>query len=212
MKLTKHAHSCIELEHEGMHIVIDPGSFTPNVADILSRSDAALVTHAHGDHILQDAVVAAMSACGHMVLYGPEAVVAPLCDQFGKRVLAVKAGDEFEVQGVAVSVHGGLHAEVLPIIPRVPNVGYLLGGEVFHPGDSLEMPDVAVDTLLVPVSAPWLKISEVARFVDAVRPRRAVAIHEAILSTIGLDLAARVLGNGTSPCVPVEFLEPGTAL
>lgn len=212
MKLTKHAHACIEVEHEGRRILIDPGGFTPNVTDILSRADAVLVTHAHGDHVLQDAVVEAMSARAHVVLFGPEAVVAPLRDQFGDRVRAVTAGDAFEVEGVAVSVYGVLHAEVLPIIPRVSNVGYLLGGEVFHPGDSLEVPHVEVDTLLVPVSAPWLKLSEVAEFVDAVGPRRAVAIHEAMLSPIGLDVAARVLGNGTSPCVPVEFVDPGTQL
>lgn len=210
MKLTKHAHACIAVEHEGRHIVIDPGAFTPNASDLLACADAVLVTHAHGDHMDPDAVAAAMRARVGLALYGPEAVVASLRDQFADRVHAVAPGDAFEVEGVTVSVHGGLHAEVLPIIPRVPNVGYLVAGRVFHPGDSLEVPDAEVDTLLVPVSGPWMKLSEAAQFVDAVGPRRAVAIHEAILSPIGLHLFARVLGNGSSPSVPVEFLEPGT--
>lgn len=210
MRLTKHAHACIDLEHEGRHVVIDPGSFTPNARDLLARADAVLVTHAHGDHIDPDAVADAMRARDSLVLYGPEDAVAPLRKEFGGRVRAVTPGDALEVEGVTVTVHGGLHAEVLPVMPRATNVGYLLGGRVFHPGDSLEVPDVEVETLLVPVSGPWMKLSEAAGFVDVVRPQRAIAIHEAILSRIGLDLSARVLGNGTMPTVPVEFLEPGT--
>jgi L-ascorbate metabolism protein UlaG (beta-lactamase superfamily) len=212
MKLTKHAHSCIDVEHEGRRIVIDPGGFTPNARDLLASADAVLVTHSHMDHLDPDAVNEAMRARAGMVLYGPEDVVEPLRAEFGERVRAVKAGDVLEVAGLSVSVYGGLHAEVLPIWPRGANVGFLLGGRVFHPGDSLDPPDVEVETLLVPVSGPWMKLSEAARFVDAVKPLRAVAIHEVVLSTIGLEMAARMLGNGSSPSVPVEFLEPGTEL
>jgi L-ascorbate metabolism protein UlaG (beta-lactamase superfamily) len=210
MKLTKHAHACIDVEHEGRRIVIDPGAYTPNARDVLARADAVLVTHNHMDHLDPDAVTTAMRARVGLVLYGPEDVVAPLREEFGERVRTVTPGDVLEVAGLSVSVYGGLHAEVLPVMPRAANVGFLLGGRVFHPGDSLDPPDVEVETLLVPVSGPWIKLSEAAQFVDAVRPLRAVAIHEAILSRIGLDLFARVLGNGTLPSVPVEFLEPGT--
>jgi len=211
MKLTKHAHACIAVEHEGRRIVIDPGVYTPNAAEVLVGADAVLVTHSHMDHLNPDVVAEAMRARVGTVLYGPEDVVAPLRKEFGERVRAVKPGDVLEVAGLSVSVYGGLHAQVLPSMPRAVNVGFLLGGRVFHPGDSLDPPDVEVETLLVPVSAPWLKLSEVAQFVDAVRPLRAVAIHDAILSRVGLELSARVLGNGTMPTVPVEFLEPGTA-
>ncbi len=210
MKLTKHAHACIDVEHEGRRIVIDPGAFTPNARDLLASADAVLVTHSHMDHLDPDAVTAAMRARVGMVLYGPEDVVAPLREEFGERVYAVRSGDVLEAAGLSVSVYGGLHAEVLPSMPRAANVGFLLGGRVFHPGDSLDPPDVEVETLLVPVSGPWMKLSESAQFVSAVKPLRAIAIHEALLSSIGLGLAARVLGNGSSPSVPVEFLEPGT--
>ncbi|NYI41013.1 MBL fold metallo-hydrolase [Demequina lutea] len=212
MRLTKHAHACIDVEHEGRRIVIDPGAFTPNARDLLANADAVLVTHSHMDHLDPDAVADAMRARIGLVLYGPEDVVASLREEFGERVRAVKPGDVLEVAGLSVSVYGGLHAEVLPSIPRAVNVGFLLGGRVFHPGDSLDPPDVEVETLLVPVSGPWIKLAEAAQFVSAVKPLRAVAIHEVILSPIGLALAAHVLGNGSSPSVPVEFLEPGTEL
>jgi len=212
MKLTKHAHSCVEVEHERRRIVIDPGGFTPNARDLLASADAVLVTHSHGDHLEPDAVVDAMRARTAMVLYGTEDVVAPLREEFGERVRTVAPGDVLEVAGLSVSVYGGLHAQVLPSIPRAVNVGFLLGGRVFHPGDSLDPPDVEVETLLVPVSGPWMKLLEAAEFVNAVKPLRAVAIHEALLSSIGLGIAARILGNGSSACVPVEFLENGTDL
>ena len=210
MKLTKHAHACIEVEHEGRRILIDPGAFTPNAPQLLAAADAVLITHAHRDHVVHDAVVEAMSAREHVVLYGPESVVAPLRDSLGERVRAVAPGDDFTVAGLVVSVHGGLHAQVLDGTPRDPNVGYLLAGKVFHPGDSFDPPGVDVETLLVPVSGPWMKLSEAAQFVGAVRPRRAVAIHEAHLSSIGLDLAERILGQGA--LVPVEFLPAGGEL
>ena len=56
---------------------------------------------------------------------------------------------------------------------------------VYHPGDSTFVPDGSVDTLLVPTSAPWLKLDESIDFVRAVRPTRAYSIHDAMLSDKG---------------------------
>ena len=67
-------------------------------------------------------------------------------------------------------VVGGEHAEIYDGLPGCANVGFVLGG-VYHPGDAPHVPDVGVDTLLVPVSGPWLKIGEALGFVRAVGRR-----------------------------------------
>jgi len=56
---------------------------------------------------------------------------------------------------------------------------------VYHPGDSLFVPDHRVETLLVPTSAPWLKLAEAIDFVRTVAPRHAYSIHDAMLSSKG---------------------------
>ena len=209
MHITKHAHACIQVEHDGKHIVIDPGGYTPDTPMLLDGADVVLVTHAHGDHVSLDALGNAMRSREHLTVHGPETAVAPLRDEFGDRVHAVTAGDTFTAAGLPVSAHGGLHAAVVPGGPQEANVGYLLDGRVYHPGDSWQLPGVDVETLLVPISGPWMKLAEAIEFVTAVGPQRAIAIHEALLSRIGLDLADRILGEGGLSPVKVEQFTPG---
>jgi hypothetical protein len=42
-----------------------------------------------------------------------------------------------------------------------------------------------IDTVFVPISGPWLKISESVDFVRAIAPRRALALHDCLLSDSG---------------------------
>jgi hypothetical protein len=76
----------------------------------------------------------------------------------------------------------------------------MLDGEVFHPGDALTVPEDRVDTLLLPASAPWLKLSEMIDYGRTVAPRRGYTIHDALLSEIGLQVLGAFLGmaEGTS--------------
>ena len=50
MRLIKHAHACVTLEKGDSHFVIDPGTFTPNVAELIANTDTILITHEHFDH------------------------------------------------------------------------------------------------------------------------------------------------------------------
>lgn len=94
-----------------------------------------------------------------------------------------------------MQVHGELHAVIHPDIPRITNVGYLVdGGRVFHPGDALTVPDVPVETLMLPVMAPWNKISEVIDYVREVGPQRAYDIHDALLTDLARPIYDRQIG------------------
>ena len=96
---------------------------------------------------------------------------------------------------VVLHFDGELHAVIHPDIPRVTNVGYLLdGGKLFHPGDAFTVPVAPVETLMLPVVAPWNKISEVIDYVREVRPARAYDIHDASLTDLARPIYDRQIG------------------
>ena len=71
----------------------------------------------------------------------------------------------------------------------VDNVGYLVDANVYHPGDSLIVPNgVNVQTLLVPIHAPWSKVGEVVDFVICVRGPQAFSVHDGLLNEMGRGL------------------------
>jgi L-ascorbate metabolism protein UlaG (beta-lactamase superfamily) len=161
-------------------VVIDPGDFSPD-ADLDGAADV-LVTHEHADHIDVDRVSTAVRAGAR--LHTNAALARRLADEYSLAANAVEPGDTFSAAGLQVRVVGGEHAVIYDGLPGCANVGFVLGG-VYHPGDALYVPDEEVETLLVPVSAPWLKLGEALDFVRSVRPARAIPIHDALFSEIG---------------------------
>jgi hypothetical protein len=97
-----------------------------------------------------------------------------------------------------------MHAVIHPDVPRIKNIGFLVDGQVFHPGDALTVPDEPVATLLLPVHAPWSKVSEVIDYVRAVDADQAYAVHDALLSDVGLRVVANMLGEG-GPGTPTPY-------
>ncbi|MFJ2784474.1 MULTISPECIES: MBL fold metallo-hydrolase [unclassified Streptomyces] len=214
MKLTKKSHACVRLEKDGRTLVLDPGVFTEE--DAVLGVDALLVTHEHPDHFDEGRLRAALEADPAVELWTLRSVAEQLSAAFPGRVHTVGHGDAFTAAGFDVRVHGELHAVIHPDIPRVTNVGFLVDGAVFHPGDALTVPEQPVDTLLLPVMAPWNKISEVIDYVREVRPRRAYDIHDALLTDLARPLYDRQIGalGGTdhqrlAPGTSAEVLVPG---
>ncbi|MFI1654367.1 MBL fold metallo-hydrolase [Streptomyces sp. NPDC020472] len=193
MKLTKKSHACVRLEKAGRTLVIDPGDFTEE--DAALGAEALLVTHEHPDHFDEGRLRAALEADPAAEIWTLRSVADRLSAAFPGRVHTVGHGDTFMAAGFDVQVHGELHAVIHPDIPRITNVGYLVDSAVFHPGDALTVPDQPVDTLLLPVMAPWNKISEVIDYVREVRPRRAYDIHDALLTDLARPIYDRQIGG-----------------
>jgi L-ascorbate metabolism protein UlaG (beta-lactamase superfamily) len=182
--LTKFGHACVRLEKDGQVIVIDPGTFSES--ESLQDAVAVLITHEHADHVDPELLVAAQTGNPALVVHTNSDVVAQLA-QKGVTAQPVAPGNTFSVAGFDIRVVGGEHAEIYDGLPGCANVGFIVDGAAYHPGDSLFVPDGDIDTLLVPVSAPWLKLREAIEFVRAVAPRRAHPIHDAMLSEIGVN-------------------------
>ncbi|MFE5511084.1 MBL fold metallo-hydrolase [Streptomyces sp. NPDC056529] len=193
MKLTKKSHACVRLEKDGRTLVLDPGGFTEE--DAALGADALLVTHEHPDHFDEGRLRAALEANPAAEVWTLRSVAERIAAAFPGRVHTVGHGDAFTAAGFDVQVHGELHAVIHPDIPRITNVGYLVDGSVFHPGDALTVPDHPVDTLLLPVMAPWNKISEVIDYVRELKPRRAYDIHDALLTDLARPIYDRQIGE-----------------
>ncbi|MBM7492445.1 L-ascorbate metabolism protein UlaG (beta-lactamase superfamily) [Micromonospora luteifusca] len=206
MRLTKYAHSCLRVEHDGGVLVVDPGMFSdPTVA--LDGVDAVLITHEHPDH-LDVAAVRLQLDRQPFPIHGPASLAGALGDA-AEALRPVTVGESFTAAGVAVRAYGGQHAVIHPDIPTVDNLGYLINDVVYHPGDALVVPEeTPVDTLFAPIHAPWSKFSEVVDFIRAVAPRRAYALHDALLNDNGLRVLDRQYAamSGTD----YQRLEPGS--
>ena len=210
MELIKHGHACVVLAEGDRRIVIDPGVFTDPAA--FEGADAVLVTHEHADHFEPVRLRAALDADPALEVWTNRSVAAAL-EGLGDRVHVVGAGDAVEVAGFDVHVHGELHAQIHPEIPRIPNVGFLVGGRVFHPGDALTVPDEPVSTLLLPLHAPWSKVGELIDYVRAVDADQAYAVHDGLLNDAGLGVVGGLLGErGPGTPTPFSRLAPGDAV
>ncbi|WP_431945461.1 MBL fold metallo-hydrolase [Micromonospora marina] len=207
MQVTKYAHSCLRLEHDGAVLVVDPGVFSDPAA--LDGADAVLITHEHPDHVDVAALTRALER-RPVPVHGPASLAGVLGDA-AEALVTVEPGQSFTVAGVPVRAYGGQHAVIHPDIPVIQNIGYLLADVVYHPGDALFVPDdVQVDTLFAPIHAPWSKFSEVVDFIRAVAPRRAYALHDGLLNDNGfgvLDRQYTAMSN-----TDYRRLEPGTRI
>ncbi|WP_300681509.1 MBL fold metallo-hydrolase [Nocardioides sp.] len=184
MRITKFGHACVRIETDKGTVLLDPGMFcTPEVFDGV---DAVLITHEHPDHYKPELLQSAQ-----VPVFTIDAVAAKIAEQapdVAERTTVVTPGQAFSAAGVSVRAEGELHAVIHPDLPRFYNSGYVIdadGTSVFHPGDALTGTEAAVDVLLVPVSAPWARASELIDFTRQMGAARNVAIHDRIYSEVG---------------------------
>lgn len=193
MRITKFGHACVRIESASTTVVLDPGGWSEREA--VDGASAVLVTHEHPDHLDPDNLRATDAP-----VYTIAAVAKQIAEQapeVSERVTVVAPGDSLDV-GAPVTVLGKKHAVIHPELQHFDNSGYLLeieGRRIFHPGDALSERPEDLDLLLLPVHAPWNKISEVIDYGRAVGAPLSVAIHDGLLNERGLALVQRQLSG-----------------
>jgi L-ascorbate metabolism protein UlaG (beta-lactamase superfamily) len=210
MELIKHGHACVVLCEGERRLVIDPGVFTESSA--FDGASAVLITHEHPDHYAPDMLRAALDADPSLEVWTNGSVAGRL-EGLGGRLHVVGDGDAESIAGFDVHVHGELHAEIHPEIPRIANIGFLVDGGVFHPGDALTVPDEPVSTLLLPLHAPWSRTADLIDYVRAVHADQAYAVHDGLLNDAGLGIVGGLLGErGPGTPTPFSRLAPGDSV
>ncbi|MDB5179735.1 MAG: putative Zn-dependent hydrolase [Candidatus Saccharibacteria bacterium] len=200
MELTKYEHACFTVEKDGKSIIVDPGSFTTDLT-IPNNVVAIVVTHDHGDHFNEELLAEIIAKNGAALVIGPQAVTSQLS---GYETRTVHGGDSFAIEGFDLDFYGDNHAVIHPSIPVVQNVGVLIEDRLYYPGDSFTIPEKSVDTLALPVAAPWLKIAETIEFMKSVGARFTFPTHDAILSTAGKYIVDNIV-SGFAEAVGTEY-------
>jgi L-ascorbate metabolism protein UlaG (beta-lactamase superfamily) len=208
MRLTKFGHSCLLVEEQEVRMLLDPGTLSDGFEELQGLT-AILYTHQHADHLDPERVRALLDRNPGVWVVGDEGSADQLHDA-GAEVEVVHDGAELDIGGVPVHVFGRDHAVIHPDIPVIPNVGYLIGGRLFHPGDAFTLPGEPVEVLAVPAAAPWLKVSEAIDYLRELHPAVAVPVHEKVLSAIGTTLHHRQLEQlGGSEGTTLRVLDDG---
>lgn len=192
MNITKYEHACLAIEHDGRVLIVDPGAFS---TDFIAPEHVVgvVLTHEHSDHFDHDQLAAIMDK-------NPDAVIIAhpsLTEQIEVFTTeSVEAGDSTDIGPFHLEFFGGTHATIFANNPPLANLGVMINDLLYYPGDSFAVPgDRNVDTLALPVAAPWLKMNEVVDFLTTVQPRAAFPTHDAILSNIGKEMVDRMVGS-----------------
>lgn len=189
MNIVKYEHACFTVEKSGQLIIIDPGVFT---TDFITPENvvAVIVTHEHADHLDLEQLAAIADKNPEVMIFGPESVTAKLESLPNHPVMT---GDVIEVGPFSLEFHGSHHAIIHGSIPSIPNLGVLINELIYYPGDAFTLTHKPVDTLALPIAAPWLKVSEAIDFMNLIKPRLAFPTHDKILSPEGKTIVDRLL-------------------
>lgn len=185
MKLTKYAHACFTIEQNNQVLVIDPGTFSRDFT-IPTSVVGVVITHQHADHFSPSLLEKIIKKNPNAVIMAHPSLIEQMELLPAKPVLA---GEHHTVGVFRLAFFGGEHALIHDSLPIIPNLGVFINDTVYYPGDSFAAPDGhAVDTLALPVAAPWLKISETLAFLRTITPRIAFPTHDGILSADGKQI------------------------
>jgi len=184
MRIIKFEHACFVVEDDGKSLVVDPGAYTTDFV-VPDNVAAVVVTHNHADHLNTDLLEKIVEKNRDAVIVGHQETLGNLS---GYKLQTVAPNEGIDIGGFKLEFFGGQHATIDPAIPVIANLGVMINGRLYYPGDSFTLPERPVEILALPVAAPWMKLSEAVSFIKEVKPQLAFPTHDAVLSDFGKGL------------------------
>lgn len=177
MKITKLGHCCLLIEIEGKRILTDPGSYTVEAHSKIENIDYILFTHEHQDHYHIESLKIILEKNPQVVIYSNNSV-SELLDKEGIEHTQVNHNDSISLGEITVVGIGEKHAQMHKSIPQSSNLGYFIDGRLWYPGDAFTNPERPVEILALPVSGPWMKLSEAIDYALLLKPKKVFPVHD----------------------------------
>ncbi len=204
MQITKFGHCCLLIETKGKRILTDPGNFTIDAQTKLTDIDYILYTHEHPDHFHIESLAKILEKNPQAQIFS-NGSVSKLLDEQGLSHTKVDNGQNIKLGEVDVTGIGEKHAQMHSSIPQSANMGYMIDERLWYPGDSFTNPMRPVEILALPVSGPWMKLSEAIDCALTIKPKKAFPVHDAIRFGSAHTIAGKILSeNGIEFVAMVE--------
>jgi L-ascorbate metabolism protein UlaG (beta-lactamase superfamily) len=199
MRLTHLGHSCVLIDDPAGcagAALIDPGTLADDIDD-LGAVDAVLITHEHPDHLELAKLRQLRHSNPQIGVFGSPGVPGALPPDERERAVVLSSDGvaRADVAGWDVTASTTRHATIYPSLPDMTNNAYEIVQRVWHPGDALVVPDHPIEILLLPIGAPWMKLSEAVDYLRAVAPRLAIPIHQGGLAPAHRELHCELLAK-----------------
>lgn len=192
MKITKLGHCCLLIETKGKRILTDPGSYTIEAHSRIENIDYILFTHEHQDHYHIDSLKVILEKNPQAVIYSNSSV-SELLEKEGIKHTQINHNDSILLGEIAVVGIGEKHAQMHKSIPLSSNLGYFIDGRLWYPGDAFTNPEKPVEILALPVSGPWMKLSEAIDYALLLKPKKVFPVHDGTRFGSAHVLPAKVL-------------------
>ncbi len=177
MKIKKLGHCCLLIETKGKRILTDPGSYTVEAQLQLENIDYILFTHEHQDHYHVESLKVILEKNPQAVVYANNSV-SELLNKEGIKHTQVNNNDNILLGEISLIGIGENHAQMHSSIPLSSNMGYFIDEKLWYPGDAFTNPSRPVEVLALPVSGPWMKISEAIDYALLLKPKKVFPVHD----------------------------------